>query len=188
MQLPEVNPQRIQTDVEAQLENANNEIARLQRIVQDPEVVRMGKIYMDETVRLANHSPAAFRVLMVMLGKMTRSNSLLISNSMLEKLTEQSNSTVKRAIRLLREQDWIEVVKTGASNVYRVNSNIFWHDSEHGKIAEITANVILDFDEQDEATRARIPNQYTRHIPLANSSDYPTVDPQTIGSQQSSGL
>lgn len=181
------NPQAM-SDLEVKLQNAMGEVARLQQIVEDPDVVQMNKIYMDEVVKLANQAPAAFKILMVMIGKMQQFNSLLISNEALGKLTTSSSSTVKRSIKLLRELEWIEVLKLGTSNVYRVNSGRVWQNSESGSWAEFGAHVILNQDEQDEFTRERVPGTFTRHIPLVAANDYGSAKPGERTAQQELGL
>ncbi len=169
------------------LDNANREVARLRSVLDNPDVVRMNKIYLEETVILSNQSPTAFKVLMVFVSKMTVHNSILISNGALEKITELSNSTVKRAIKLLRDESWIEVAKMGTSNVYRINSDIFWHETANGKWAEFGSHVVLSYDEQDDITKQRVPGDFTRHIPLVEASDYPT-DGGNRPSQQTLGF
>jgi len=161
-----------QADLAAMLNNAHQEIARLKRNVDDPEIVRMSKIYMDETIDLAKQNASAFKILMLMVSKMTQVNSLMISNESLEKLTGSSNSTIKRAVRHLREEGWLDVIKAGASNIYRINSDIFWHETSEGKWAEFPTHVVSNFDEQDEFTKNRVPGRFTRQIPLVIDDDY----------------
>ncbi|MDM5181737.1 hypothetical protein PO883_31650 [Massilia sp. DJPM01] len=161
-----------QPNLEAMLDNAHKEIARLKRDVDDPEIVRMSKIYMDETIDLAKQNASAFKILMLMVSKMTKVNSLMISNESLEKLTGSSNSTIKRAVRYLREEGWLDVVKAGSSNIYRINSDIFWHETSDGKWAEFPTHVVSSFDEQDEITKNRVPGRFTRQIPLVLDDDY----------------
>lgn len=169
-----------QTDLAAMLDNALQENARLRRNVDDPEIVRMSKIYMDETIDLAKQNASAFKILMLMVSKMTKVNSLMISNESLEKLTGSSNSTIKRAVRHLREEGWIDVVKAGSSNIYRINSNIFWHETADGKWAEFPTHVVSSFDEQDDITRKRVPGRFTRQIPLVIDDDYTRWQNQRI--------
>jgi hypothetical protein len=159
-------------ELASQLESAQQELVRLRHDAANPDYVQLSKIYMDETVALANESGAAFKVLMVLVRQMDRVNSVLISNESLEKLTKQSTSTVKRAVKLLREKQWVDVFKIGTSNLYRVNSSIFWQDGSDGKWASVQANVYINFDEQDEQTKARLPGTWTRQIPLVRADDY----------------
>lgn len=159
------------TQLAAELESTRRELARVKHGAVNSEFVQLSKIYMDETVSLANHAPAAFTVLMTLVKQMNKANSVMISNESLERICGVSNSTIKRAIKILREQQWIDVLKVGTSNVYRVNSNVFWQDRADGKWASFQAQVVLNFDEQDETTKKKPVKSWTRHIPLVEATD-----------------
>lgn len=159
------------TQLAAELESTRRELARVKHGAVNSDFVQLSKLYMDETVSLANHAPAAFMVLMTLVKQMNKANSVMISNESLERICGVSNSTIKRAIKILREQQWIDVLKVGTSNVYRVNSNVFWQDRADGKWASFQAQVVLNFDEQDETTKKKPVKSWTRHIPLVEADD-----------------
>jgi len=71
---------------------------------------------------------------------------------------------------MLREQQWLEVLKVGTANVYRVNSEVFWQDRADGRWTSFQAQVVANFDEQDEVTK-KMPSVRTRHIPLVEADD-----------------
>lgn len=150
----------------------------------DPDSIQLSRLFLDETVDLAKHSAAGFKILMVLVGRMKKSNSVVISNQSLGTLTGLSIATVKRAIKELRDQDWLEVGKIGTMNVYRMNSAIFWKQTPSGhKWAEFESSVVLSFDEQDEITQKRLPGQFTRHFPLVEVSDYAKNDGAAVEPQ-----
>lgn len=171
----------------AQLESTRKELARVKHGAVNSDFVQLSKIYMDETVDLANRAPAAFTVLMTLVKQMNKVNSVMISNESLERICGISNSTVKRAIKILREQQWIDVLKVGTSNVYRVNSNVFWQDRADGKWASFQAQVVLNFDEQDETTKKKPIKSWTRHIPLVEADDVQR-EPVEPGAQGELGI
>jgi hypothetical protein len=169
------------TQLAAQLESTRRELARVKHGAVNSDFVQLSKIYMDETVSLANHAPAAFTVLMTLVKQMNKANSVMISNESLERICGVSTSTIKRAIKILREQQWIDVLKVGTSNVYRVNSNVFWQDRADGKWASFQAQVVLNFDEQDETTKKKPVKSWTRHIPLVEADDATRQQPESTG-------
>ena len=171
----------------AELESTRRELARVKHGAVNSDFVQLSKIYMDETVSLANHAPAAFMVLMTLVKQMNKANSVMISNESLERICGVSNSTIKRAIKILREQQWIDVLKVGTSNVYRVNSNVFWQDRADGKWASFQAQVVLNFDEQDETTKKKTVKSWTRHIPLVEADDAKRAQPES-GAQAELGI
>lgn len=154
------------------------DVARLQNVLDNPDVVRMNKIYLEEVVALSNKSTPALKVLMILVGKMSEVNSVVISSETLEKIARLSNSSVKRALKILREDEWLDVGKVGTMNIYRINSDIFWHETPDGVFAQFQANVVLNLDEQDEITRKRTPGVMTRNIPMVTAGDYKNEKPQ----------
>jgi hypothetical protein len=154
------------------------DVARLQNVLDNPDVVRMNKIYLEEVVALSNKSTPALKVLMILVGKMSEVNSVVISSETLEKIARLSNSSVKRALKILREDEWLDVGKVGTTNIYRINSDIFWHETPDGVFAQFQANVVLNLDEQDEITRKRTPGVMTRNIPMVTAGDYKNEKPQ----------
>ena len=168
------------SELEARLDSANKELHLLKTRGSHPDYVHLSRIYVDETIQLAQESPGAFTVLMVLVRQMDVVNSVMISNEFLAKITKLSASTIKRSIKLLREMEWIDVVKIGTSNLYRVNSNLWWQEGEHGKWAAVQAKVVLSFDEQDVITKNRSPDRWTREVSLA----YPNLVDAPIEQRQ----
>lgn len=119
---------------------------------------------------LAQHAPSAHRVLWTLIKEMNKQNAVMISQDSLCRLTRLSSATVKRSVALLREQQWLQVLKMGTANIYRVNSSVVWQDRADGRWASFNAHVILNFDEQDNITKA-MPNVRTRHIPFVEADD-----------------
>ena len=86
---------------------------------------------------------------------------------------------------LLREQQWIDVLKVGTSNVYRINSGVFWTARADGRWASFAAEVVLNFDEQDEVTKAapiNPPKTSLRHIPVLSAHEEVMITGSALGS------
>lgn len=162
----------IQTDIptEVQLQSAQKELARLKTGAVNAGFIQVSKAYIDEMNDLAQHAPSAHRVLWTLIKEMNKQNAVMVSQDSLCKLTKLSAATVKRSVALLREQQWLEVLKMGTANIYRVNSNVFWQDRADGRWASFNAHVILNFEEQDSVIKAN-PSVRTRHIPFVEADD-----------------
>lgn len=132
--------------------------------------VQVSKIYIDEMNQLAHYAPSAHRVLWTLIGEMDKENAVMLSVDSLCKLTKLGSATIKRAVALLREQQWLDVFKIGTSNVYRVNSALVWHERADSKWASFSARVLVNFDEQDETARKLVGSR-TRHIPFVEKDD-----------------
>ncbi len=161
--------------LEVQLASAQKELARVKHGAVNAGFVQVSKIYIDEMNTLAQHAPSAHRLLWTLVKQMNKQNAVMISQDSLCKLTKLSSATVKRAVALLREQQWLEVLRMGTSNVYRVNSNVVWQDRADGRWTSFNAHIVLNFDEQDEQTKL-LPNVRTRHIPFVEADD--AINPQ----------
>lgn len=118
------------------------------------DFVQVSRKYLDQLDELAFEAPAARRMLTALVKSMNRKNAVVISIDHLCKRTGQSRSTVKRSIAHLREQRWIDVKKVGTGNVYSVNNEVYWRARIDGKWASFGAEIVLDWEEQDEATKS----------------------------------
>lgn len=166
-----------------ELDRLRGELARLKSGAINQGFVQVSRKYLDDLDELAFQSPAARKLLTALVKSMNKQNAVMVSQESLQKLTGLSASTIKRAIALLREQQWIEVLKVATSNVYRVNSGVYWTARADGRWASFSAEVLVNFDEQDEKTKAQ-PTPKLRHIPLlqAESGEDVLVTGTELGS------
>ena len=68
----------------------------------------------------------ACNVLMMLAEKMNRQNAIVMSYDAMMKMTGYSKSSITKAIAVLKKGQWIEVIKIGTANAYRINSRAFW--------------------------------------------------------------
>lgn len=156
--------------LEDRLAAAEAEVIRLRHAAENNDFVKSIKEHLDEMKKLSMKSPPAHTVLLTLIQQMGKLNAVVISIDALCKLSDLSVSTVKRAIGVLREENWVTVVKIGTTSIYRVNSDLLWQDRPDGKWAAFSANVIIDFEDQDEFTRNN-PQLKSRRIPLVEADD-----------------
>lgn len=163
-------------------EQLRTELANLKRGATNQGFVQVSRKYLDDLDELAFRSPAARKLLTTLVKTMNRQNAVMVSQASLVKLTGLSSPTIKRSVALLREQQWIEVLKVGTSNVYRINSSVFWTARADGRWASFAAEVIVNFDEQDEITKAAPANPRLRHIPVLTADEDVVVSGTSLGS------
>lgn len=96
--------------------------------------------------------PAASALLHLLAANVGDNNAVVASQKVLSKLMGSSTSTVKRALRVLEEGNWIEVAQIGPSgtvNAYVVNSRVAWTEArDQLRYARLKADVLLVSDEQ----------------------------------------
>ena len=92
------------------------------------------------------------------------------------KITGVSRPTVGRAIKLLKDDQWIDTVKIGNANAYCVNERVFWQAGKAGrnqrKYAIFSATVIASATDQESDFKKK---QKLTYIPIIESSDIPTT-------------
>lgn len=97
---------------------------------------------------LAKRSPPAHQVLWLLAERMNRTNAIVISQKTMGQILKYSRATLNRAIKLLKDEHWVQVVTTGTSNAYIVNSKVLWRDHGGKRYASFFAEVVVSEDEQ----------------------------------------
>jgi len=94
-------------------------------------------------------NPTAGAIFIEMTKSMDESNGLVASMETLGARVGKTRQTVAKACKFLKENKYIEVYKTGSSNVYVLNANIVWKDKHHKRVeAELYCKVLLSLNEQ----------------------------------------
>ena len=74
--------------------------------------------YVKEMRELAKRSPAAHQVLWLLAERMNRTNAVVISQKTMGQILGYSRATLNRAVTLLKNECWVQVVTTGTSNAH----------------------------------------------------------------------
>ena len=72
----------------------------------------------------------------------------MISYEALEFLTGYARATLSKAIRMLEEKKWIQIVKIGNANAYLINSGAFWQSYGNRKYTSFHAQIVAIDKEQ----------------------------------------
>lgn len=100
---------------------------------------------------LMRTSPPAYRLLRFLASNMDNYNALICSYQVMQEQMGYGRATLSRAVKLLREHQYIQVAKSGTSNVYFINRELYWKSwGKNYKYAEFGAKIILSADEQDK--------------------------------------
>lgn len=106
---------------------------------------------------LMSKSPIAYRIFKFLINNMDTYNAVMCSQTVLQEQFDVSRMTISRAIKLLKDKNYIDIYKSGTSNVYAVNKNIAWaswgSNFKHGKFG---ANIIISESEQEEDVQLKI--------------------------------
>ena len=102
-------------------------------------------------------------------------NAVVCSYTTLCEITGVSRPTVGRAIKLLKDDQWIDTVKIGNANAYCVNERVFWQAGRNQKkIRDLLSNSYRICHRSGERFPRKAKQKLT-YIPIIESSDIPTT-------------
>ena len=106
--------------------------------------VQLYRDYMPEIRWLTKNNPTASQLFLVFAEHMGTDNSIICSYDVIMDLLEVSRPTVSRAIKFLKENGFIDVLKIGKSNVYVLNHEIVWTtDHKKKQYAKMNSSVLI---------------------------------------------
>ena len=112
---------------------------------------------------LMKKSPIAYCVMDFLASNMDRFNAVICSYRVMQEKFGYSRAALSEAIKLLREHNYIDVKKTGTSNIYILNKRLYWNSwGTNYAYAEFGANIIISASEQDKQTQEEVRLQIKR--------------------------
>lgn len=123
---------------------------------------------------LIGRQPRAAALLHLLVANMDRSGALVASQATLANLMGVSVATVKRALIVLSDECWVDVVRVGSErggvNAYVVNRRVAWADKrENQRYASFDARILVSESEQDAPARDDLPP--LRQMPSLSPGD-----------------
>ncbi len=129
--------------------------------------IQVNKDYYKAEDWLMSKSPIAYRIFKFLINGMDDYNAVICSYKVLQENFGISQDTVRRAIKILKEKKYIDVYKSGTSNVYVINKNIVWSSwGTNFKYAKFGANIILSESEQENLKNKKIKTNKLKQISI----------------------
>ena len=147
--------------------------------------VQLSRSYLSQMRHLARKSPISSEILFYLVEHMGRTtNAVVISQKALSEVIGVTRPTISKALKVLREENWIDVVKIGNVNAYCVNERAFWQAKRNQRrYAIFSATVIAaeseqpkDFHKKAKEKLTYIPVIEAEDIPVAGSDELPPPD------------
>lgn len=105
-----------------------------------------------EMMWLALKHPKAHAILLFLVDQMDNYNAVMCSYKVLQEVLEVSKDTIRLNIKILKDNGYIAVLKSGTSNVYAINDSVYWKSWGNKKqYSKFPANIVLALTEQEEA-------------------------------------
>jgi DNA-binding transcriptional ArsR family regulator len=137
--------------------------------------VQVERSYLKNGRTLTRKSPLASEILMYLIEHMNkRDNAVVCSYQVLTETTGVSRRSVARAIKVLKDDNWIDAVKIGNATAYAVNARAFWRNARNQKrYAIFSATVIASETEQEDIDK---PKPQLRYVPILEDGERHSVD------------
>lgn len=127
---------------------SNRELMEEQR---NKNFVMMYRDHMPELRWLMKKSGIASSILNFIMEHMDNKNALCCSYQVFIDYFDVSKDTVRRSIKLLKDNGFIDVLKSGTSNVYIVNEEIAWTSWENQKkYCKFQGNILISATENKD--------------------------------------
>lgn len=115
------------------------------------DFIQLYRGHIDDVAKLARDNGKAYDLFMLLVKHMDGTNALAVSNIALSELLQVTTRTVQRAVKYLKDNGWVCVLKSGTSNVYIVNPDVAWTSYGNQKqYCKFQANVLLSSSENAE--------------------------------------
>ena len=115
------------------------------------DFVQLYRKHMSEIRWLARTNALACEIFLFIIEHMDRTNALACSYSVLEDYTGKSKSSVTRAIKVLRENGFLSILKMGNCNVYVINQEVAWTSyGENKDFCKFNGNIIVSKKENKD--------------------------------------
>lgn len=122
-----------------------------ERNKENKDFVMYFRPFMDELTKMAGENYTAYKLFQFLCKNMDGTNALVVSMTALSEIMNSSTKTIQRAVKYLKENGWVCVMKSGTSNVYIVNPNVAWTSyADQKATCAFQANVILSGSENAE--------------------------------------
>lgn len=126
-----------------------------------------------EMWQLGVKHPTALAVLHYMISRLQRgANGIVISAPALARAMGISERTAKSATAVLKEMKFVQVLKSGNTNIYIVNSRVAWQSVRGARYASFNAQIVVDEVEQGRTVEEiDLENSELIDVPLIEISD-----------------
>lgn len=118
------------------------------------DFVQVTRSYLPEWRALVRKSPVASEILLFFIEHMGKNhNAVVASYTALTELTGRSRATVARAVKTLKDDNWIETVRISNATAYAVNERVAWRShANQRQYAMFSATVVASSSEQSGET------------------------------------
>lgn len=113
-------------------------------------------------------APTATSVLLYCMERMSRTNSLLVSQKVMGDALGVSDRTIRTSLAVLEDKNFIERTQVGASTVITVNTRVAWQGKRGARYAHFCTDIVAGEKEQRKPIDGR-PD--LANVPILNNDE-----------------
>jgi hypothetical protein len=138
--------------------------------------VQINREYLRNMRELTAKSPLAMTILFYLTEHMGRTtNAVVCSYRTLGEVTGLSRTSVAKAIKILKQDNWIDAIKIGNATAYCINERVAWQAGRNERqYAKFSATVIASAEEQEVGFLEKAKHKLT-YVPVIEDGDRPIV-------------
>lgn len=138
--------------------------------------VQINKGYMKQYRSLIKKSPLGTQILMFFVEKMGRqTNAVICSYKTLEEVTGYKRASIAKAVKILKEDRWIEAVKVGNATAYCINAKVFWQAARNQKKYAMFAATVVASESEQDSDYHQLTKHDLKHIPFVENKERPVI-------------
>lgn len=140
--------------------------------IDNANFVQLSRSHLHNWRGLIRKNPLATEILLFFVEKMGKTtNAVVCSYKTLTELTGYSRTSIAKAVKLLKDDHWIDTVKIGSATAYCVNERVVWQSTKNlRKYAMFSATVVASEDEQGSDFHKKITHDL-RHVPFVETRE-----------------
>ena len=133
--------------------------------------VQFNRAVMRQHRELIRKSSLAAEILSFFTESMDRTNCIVCSHKVLEEVTGYKKRSITYAIKVLKEDQWIQAIKIGTANAYVINSAAFWSSHANGKAYSKFHATILAAASEQEQTFEQLQKIELKRVPVFDTKN-----------------
>lgn len=131
--------------------NTREEIPESKDETKNSNFVQIYRNNMSAIRWLSKNNNTALEMFLFILEHMDHTNALACSYSIFEDALGKSKPTITRAIKVLKDNGFVDVLKMGTCNVYIINSDVAWASWDNKKkYCKFNGNMLISHKENKD--------------------------------------
>lgn len=150
---------------------------------QNVDFVQLSRKYLRNWRELIKTNALAAELMMFLVEKATTrgntTNAIVCSYKVLEEISGYSRASVARAIKILKDGNWIQAVKIGNAHAYALNEKVVWREANNKRQYAIFSATVVSAASEQEAGFIDDKSKLNR-VPMLSPGEFISVGDEDL--------